>query len=123
MIARSERVVGSMEQILEGEVYHYHSKMILKDPEVGGAWTWHQDYGYWYHNGVLFPLMSSVMIAVDAATQENGCLQVLKGSHLMGRLDHELTGQQAGANLERVREAVGSLGMGDENREIDELCS
>lgn len=105
MIARSERVVGSMEQILEGEVYHYHSKMILKDPEVGGAWRWHQDYGYWYQNGVLFPLMSSVMIAVDAATKENGCLQVLKGSHLMGRVDHELSGQQAGANLERVTEA------------------
>jgi ectoine hydroxylase len=38
MVARSERVVGSMEKLLEGEVYHYHSKMILKDPEVGGAW-------------------------------------------------------------------------------------
>lgn len=105
MFARSRRIVDPMEQILGGEVYHYHSKMILKDPEVGGAWTWHQDYGYWYQNGVLFPLMSSVMIAVDPSTRENGCLQVLKGSHLMGRIDHELTGEQAGANLEHVEEA------------------
>jgi ectoine hydroxylase len=105
MVARSARIVDSMEAILDGEVYHYHSKMILKDPEVGGAWTWHQDYGYWYQNGTLFPLMSSVMIAVDPATRENGCLQVLKGSHLMGRIDHELTGEQAGANVEHVEEA------------------
>ena len=105
MVARSVRIVDSMEAILDGEVYHYHSKMILKDPEVGGAWTWHQDYGYWYQNGALFPLMSSVMIAVDPATRENGCLQVLKGSHLMGRIDHELTGEQAGANMEHVEEA------------------
>ena len=31
MIARSESLVGCAEQILGGEVYHYHSKMIMKD--------------------------------------------------------------------------------------------
>ena len=36
MIARSESVVGVAEQLLEGEVYHYHSKMIMKDAKVGG---------------------------------------------------------------------------------------
>ena len=48
----------------------------------------------------------SVSIAVDAATKENGCLQVLKGSHGMGRVDHILSGDQAGADMERVREAM-----------------
>ena len=55
MFARCERVVDACEQLLGGEVYHYHSKMIMKDARVGGAWAWHQDYGYWYQNGVLFP--------------------------------------------------------------------
>ncbi len=105
MFARCNRTVDAMEQLLEGEVYHYHSKMILKDAKVGGAWTWHQDYGYWYENNVLYPLMSSMSIAVDPATRENGCMQVLKGSHHMGRITHALTGEQAGANLERVEEA------------------
>lgn len=105
MIARSHRVVDAMEQLLGGEVYHYHSKMILKDAKVGGAWTWHQDYGYWYENNILYPLMSSVSIAVDPATRENGCMQVLKGSHHMGRITHAQTGDQAGADLERVTEA------------------
>lgn len=31
MVARCRRVVDSVEQLLGGEVYHYHSKMILKD--------------------------------------------------------------------------------------------
>ena len=105
MFARCESIVNSAEKILGGEVYHYHSKMIMKDAKVGGAWAWHQDYGYWYQNGVLFPWLTSASIAVDAATRENGCLQVLRGSHLMGRIDHVLTGDQAGADLERVREA------------------
>ena len=104
MFARCETLVNSAEKILGGEVYHYHSKMIMKDAKVGGAWAWHQDYGYWYQNGVLFPLLCSASIAVDAATRENGCLQVLSGSHHLGRIDHVLTGDQAGADLERVHE-------------------
>jgi ectoine hydroxylase-related dioxygenase (phytanoyl-CoA dioxygenase family) len=105
MFARCESIVNSAEKLLGGEVYHYHSKMIMKDAKVGGAWTWHQDYGYWYQNGVLFPLLCSASIAVDPATRENGCLQVLSGSHHMGRIDHILTGDQAGADVGRVREA------------------
>ncbi len=104
MIARSHKVVDSVEQLLGDEAYHYHSKMIMKEAKVGGAWAWHQDYGYWYENGVLFPDLCSVFIAVDAATVENGCLQVIKGSHKLGRINHILTGEQAGADLERVEE-------------------
>ena len=104
MIARSHKLVDSVEQLLEDEVYHYHSKMIMKEAKVGGAWAWHQDYGYWYENGVLSPDLCSVYIAVDAATKENGCLQVIKGSQKMGRVNHVLSGDQAGADLERVEE-------------------
>ena len=109
MFARCRSLVDSAEMLLGGEVYHYHSKMIMKEPRVGGAWAWHQDYGYWYQNGVLFPLLTSVFIAVDRATKENGCLQVLKGSHLAGRVDHVLTGEQAGADAERVNELARRL--------------
>ena len=94
------------EQVLGGEVYHYHSKMIMKDAKVGGAWTWHQDYGYWYQNGVLFPDLTSAFIAVDPATRENGCMQVIKGSHKLGRIEHILTDEQAGADLSRVEEVL-----------------
>lgn len=105
LFARSPRIVDRMEQLLEGEVYHWHSKMMLKEPRVGGAWQWHQDYGYWYDNGCLFPDLASCLIAVDRANRENGCLQVLVGSHRMGRIEHGKTGDQSGADLRRVDEA------------------
>lgn len=111
MFARCERVVRGAEKLLGGEVYHYHSKMIMKDPKVGGAWAWHQDYGYWYQNAVLFPLLTSVFIAVDPCTRENGCLQVAPGSHLAGRVNHVLTGDQAGADPDRVAELVKVCGI------------
>ena len=88
MIARSHKVVDRVEQLLGAEVYHYHSTMMLKEPKVGGAWEWHQDYGYWYHYGCLFPDIVAVMIAIDEQTKANGCLQVVKGTHRLGRLDH-----------------------------------
>ncbi len=103
---RCRRIVENMERLLGGEVYHYHHKMMLKEPFVGGAWEWHQDYGYWYNNGCLFPYMGSCMIAVDRATKANGCLQVIKGSHHLGRIEHGITGDQTGADLERVKVAL-----------------
>ena len=105
IIARSARMVDAVEQLLQDEVYHYHSKLSAKEPKVGGAWEWHQDYGYWYNNGCLFPDMLSVFIAIDPCTKENGCMQVLRGSHKMGRIDHGFAGEQTGADLERVEQA------------------
>jgi ectoine hydroxylase-related dioxygenase (phytanoyl-CoA dioxygenase family) len=105
-IVRSRRIVDVMERLLGDEVYHYHHKMMLKEPRVGGAWEWHQDYGYWYNNGCLFPDMASCLIAVDRATRANGCLQVIRGSHRMGRVDHGQTGGQVGADQARVDAAL-----------------
>jgi hypothetical protein len=109
MFSRNQRIVGRVAQILGDEPYHYHSKMIMKEAHTGGAWAWHQDYGYWYENGVLFPNLCSVFIAVDPSTCANGCLQVLRGSHAMGRINHVKTGDQTGADPERVAAAAERL--------------
>ncbi|MDA0991760.1 MAG: phytanoyl-CoA dioxygenase family protein [Verrucomicrobia bacterium] len=77
--------------------------MMLKEPRIGGAWEWHQGYGYWYNDTILFPQLASCMIAVDRASKANGCLQVLRGSHLLGRMNHGSTGGQTGADPDRVQ--------------------
>merc|ERR1712156_1095450 len=109
MASRSRKVVDTFEQLLGGEeLYHYHSKLMMKEAETGGQHVWHQDYGYWYENGILNPDMGSVFIALDPSIKENGCLQVLAGSHKMGRVNTALIGKdtpQRGADLERVDQA------------------
>lgn len=109
LLTRSEAMVQAVQDLLgEGEVCHFHSKLMQKEPQVGGAWEWHQDYGYWYKNGFLFPdAMISVMLALTEATKANGCLQVLKGSHKMGRVEHNFAGEQQGADMDFVNEALG----------------
>ena len=108
-IARSDRMAGGAEALLGGEVYHYHTKLTMKHPRKGGAWDWHQDYGYWYENGCLYPDMLSVGVAVDRCTRENGCLQVVRGSHKLGRIDHGRVGGQTGADRDRVEAVLARL--------------
>lgn len=52
----------------------------------------------------MYPDMGTVLMPIDDCTIENGCLQVLPGSHKMGRFDHVNVGQQLGAEPERVQE-------------------
>ncbi len=107
LMSRCKRMVESVQELLgPGEVCHFHSKIMQKQPKVGGAWEWHQDYGYWYKNGFLFPeAMISVMLALTDANKENGCLQVLKGTHKMQRMEHSFIGEQQGADPDFVAEA------------------
>ena len=65
-----------------------------KHAKVGGAFLWHQDYGYWYQNGLVYPDLCSSFVAIDACNESNGLLQILSGSHLMGRIDHQMVGGQ-----------------------------
>ena len=112
LLTKSRRMIGSVNQLLEGDapVCHFHSKLMQKEPKVGGAWEWHQDYGYWYKNEFLFPeQMISVMVAITDANKENGCLQVIKGTHKMGRIEHGFSGEQVGASQHYVDLALKTM--------------
>jgi ectoine hydroxylase-related dioxygenase (phytanoyl-CoA dioxygenase family) len=112
LLTKSRRMIDSVNQLLDGAapVCHFHSKLMQKEPKVGGAWEWHQDYGYWYKNEFLFPeQMMSVMVAITDANKENGCLQVIKGTHKMGRIEHGFSGEQVGASQHYVDLALKTL--------------
>jgi ectoine hydroxylase-related dioxygenase (phytanoyl-CoA dioxygenase family) len=111
-LTRSERMVHAVAQLMDSEspVCHFHSKLMQKEPKVGGAWEWHQDYGYWYKNQFMFPdQLISVMTALTKATKENGCLQVIRGSHKLGRVNHGFSGEQVGADMVMVNNALHTM--------------
>jgi predicted amidohydrolase len=102
--ARSRSLVDAARTLIgDVEPYMFHTKIMLKEPRKGGAWEWHQDFGYWYAQGLTQPdRCFSCVMAIDRHTRANGCLQVLKGSHRLGRVEHGIFGDQAGADPKRV---------------------
>lgn len=112
LLTKSERMINNANALLDGNaaVCHFHSKLMQKEPKVGGAWEWHQDYGYWYKNEFLLPdEMISIMVAITDANKQNGCLQVIKGSHKMGRVEHGFAGEQVGASQRYVDLALKTM--------------
>jgi len=111
-MTRSARMIDAVGRLLGAgtPVCHFHSKLMQKEPKVGGAWEWHQDYGYWYKNQFMFPdQLISVMVALTPANKENGCLQVIKGSHKLGRVNHGFAGEQVGADMVMVNNALKTM--------------
>jgi hypothetical protein len=102
IIPRMARVVAAARALIGRPVYHWHSKLSMKAPGSAGRWDWHQDYAYWYHEGCLYPDMTTCTIAVDRAMAENGCLQLVKGSHRLGRMEHPRIGAASGADPARL---------------------
>ena len=111
-VSRCARLLDNAEVLLGGpshsqkgapeEVYLYHSKVNIKESQKGGAWEWHQDYGYWYQNGCLYPRFVTIVLALTHHTLANGALRVLRGSHLAGRMTHVTLGAQQAVDPERL---------------------
>ena len=59
---------------------------IFFKPAGGSETPWHQDAAYF--RGSDPNLMFGVWIALDPATRENGCMEVIPGSHLLGPAPH-----------------------------------
>jgi ectoine hydroxylase-related dioxygenase (phytanoyl-CoA dioxygenase family) len=66
-------------QLLGGAVRFWHDQLFCKPPKRGGVVAWHQDYSYWTRTEPMAHL--TCWIALDDATEENGCLRYIPGSH------------------------------------------
>src|SRR5258708_7534474 len=75
-----------LDQLLgEGRVL-FQEMALIKPPFVGSDKPWHQDAAYF---PVTDPtLIVGVWIALDLAAKENGCMEVVPGSHLQGPVPH-----------------------------------
>ncbi len=71
--------VMAASQLLGGAVRFWHDQLFCKPAQHGGVVAWHQDYSYWTRTQPLAHL--TCWIGLDDASQDNGCLQYIPGSH------------------------------------------
>ena len=95
--SEGKTMVQSMVQLLGPDVLYFSSKINVKPSEIGSVVEWHQDmaYGPLTNRSVV-----AILIYLDDADLENGCLQVLPGHHRM--LDHSHDGYFQGRITESL---------------------
>jgi len=109
LMPRIKRTVDIVQALLGDECYHWHSKFVIKPPNCNSLVGWHQDYASWYDDGVMYPNMLTIAVAITRATKENGCTKVIPGTHKMGRIDHASQGASKSfeARLARAKKEEG----------------
>jgi ectoine hydroxylase len=81
LVTRLPRILGVVEQLLAERAYVYQSRINLKLPFTGDAWSWHQDFPAW-HRGDGMPRPHAVMCAIflHECNVANGPLLVIPKS-------------------------------------------
>jgi phytanoyl-CoA hydroxylase len=80
LLAAVQRLLGDRPPVM------FQDMALLKPPRLGREKPWHQDHAYF--NYPLGTPIVGVWIALDEATVENGCMQLLPGRHREGPKIH-----------------------------------
>jgi hypothetical protein len=80
----------------------YYNQAVLKVPETGKRFGWHQDTGYLMTDPMEYV---TAWTAIGPATLENGCIWVLPGSHKRGPLEHKWSTSERSMDVPDVDES------------------
>jgi phytanoyl-CoA hydroxylase len=89
-LARDTRITERLTPLMGADIQLQHSKLATqaKTRNTGG-FGWHQDFAYFPHTNTN---LIAVMVMLDDATPDNGCMHMLRGSHKLGLRDHSRDG-------------------------------
>jgi ectoine hydroxylase-related dioxygenase (phytanoyl-CoA dioxygenase family) len=111
-----EPLLDIAESLIGSNIQLFHDQALYKPARHGGEVPWHQDNGYWRCTPSN---LVSIWMALDDADEENGCMNVIPGSHLESAPDHDRAVSEKGelpallqANVEENRAAPVPLKAG-----------
>ena len=102
-LARDPRLVQRLIPLIGPDIQLQHSKLAAQAAQKGkGGFGWHQDFAFFPHTNSD---LVAIMIMLDDATPDNGCMSMVRGSQSLGLLNHmNDNGVFVGACQERVWE-------------------
>jgi ectoine hydroxylase-related dioxygenase (phytanoyl-CoA dioxygenase family) len=93
------KLVALISDLLGENVIGWGAHFFCKMPGDGKRVDWHQDCSYW----PLTPTKAvTVWLAIDDADLENGCMEVVAGSHRFGLIDYVESDATAGNVLNQT---------------------
>lgn len=87
-LARNPRILDAVEDLIGPNILLFGASIFAKDPGDPRYVSWHQDSAYF---GLSPHEEVTAWVGLTDATEENGCLRVLPGSHIGPDLRHEET--------------------------------
>jgi len=87
-LASNKELLDSVEALLGPNILLYNTSFVIKEPHSKAHISWHQDLTYWGFND---DKQVAAWIALSDATEENGCMHMIPGSHKGGQLPHRTT--------------------------------
>ena len=84
-LVRRPEILDRVEAILGPDVMLLRAAFFIKKPNSPGHITWHQDLTYW---GLDKDEEVTAWIAFNPATEANGCMRFIPGSHRHGIVEH-----------------------------------
>ena len=87
-LVRSPPVLAAVEQILGPDLLVWECNIFLKEPHSESFVSWHQDLHYL---GLGADDQVNAWIALTDVTVANGCMRMMRGSHLQGDVGHRDT--------------------------------
>lgn len=96
------KILDYVEDLLGPNIVAWGQQYFVKLPGDGKVVSWHQDASYW----PFTPARTvTLWLAVDDADLENGCMQVIPGTHTLGHIEFDMSGVQENSVLpQRIHE-------------------
>ncbi len=87
-LVRLDRILDAVEDLYGPDLLCWNTNFFIKEARTPAFVSWHQDSTYW---GLSKPDVVSAWVAFTEATEANGAMEYIPGSHALDQIPHRDT--------------------------------